>query len=316
MAFALAANGTLVYVPDNSASYRERVVWVDRKGQTVPAMDNVDFWVQPRLSPDGARILLRKLETNCELWTYDLQRRVLARLAYGNDNHNPLWMPDGKSVVFDIPNGAVHGLVWHAADGSGPVRALVQQPEDFEPTSWSGDGRLLALTLFAQSNRQIWVWDKNRPPTPFHENNFDEEWGSFSPGGDYFAYDSDQSGRFEVYVSPFPGPGAVTQVSAGGGLNPLWSRDGRELFYQAGTKMMSVKLITQPHLAIGVAQELFRSSFDPDYRRSFGREYDVSADGKRFLMLEPAGQAPAPPDLHVIVSFAADLRRLVSAGGL
>jgi eukaryotic-like serine/threonine-protein kinase len=318
MLFDLARNGSLIYVPDTTGSLEDKVVWVDRKGGLAPVMDTVAEWVQPRLSPDGERLLLRKVETNCDLWIYDLQRRVLTRLTFENDNHHPLWMPDGKRVVFDIPNGSVRGLVWQAADGSGKVQTLIQGVRDFMPSSWSGDGRFLALTLFGQSASQIWVLAQEGPPEPhpFHQNAFNEAWPSFSPDGRYLAYSSDQSGRSEIYISPFPGPGAVTQVSAEGGADPLWSRDGRELFYENGTNMMAVKVATQPSLSIGVAQELFQGDFGSGFRRSFfGREYDVTPDGKRFVMLEPVGQTASLPQIHVIVHFSEELRRLVSAGG-
>jgi Tol biopolymer transport system component len=318
MAFALASNGTVVYLPDHDSDLEKKVVWIDRKGQTTPVMDTVAYWVQPRLSPDGNRVLLRKLETNCELWIYDTQRRVLTRLAWQNDNHDPLWWPDGKRVVFDVPNGSVRGLVWLAADGSGSVQPLVHSLEDFVPSSWSADGRRLGLTLFDKSVSQIWVLakDQDPEPQPFRKNGFNEAWPSFSPDGHYLAYASDQSGRSEIYISPFPGPGAVTQVSAGGGTNPLWSRDGRELFYENQFKMMSVKIATEPSLSVGVAQELFREDFKQGDRGYFGREYDVSPDGKRFVTLEPVGLTRSRPDLHVIVHFSDELKRLVSAGGL
>ena len=318
MAFALAADGTLIYTPEYEGSFKSKVVWVDRKGQITPVMDIVAAWLQPRLSPDGERLLLRKLEINCELWIYDLQRRVLTRLAFENDSHDPLWTPDGKRVVFDVPNGSVRGLVWQAADGSGMLQPIIHGLQDFVPSSWSGDGRRLALTLFDKSVSQIWVLapDEAAEPRPFHQNGFNERWASFSPDGRYLAYSSDQSGRFEIYISAYPGPGAVTQVSAEGGTNPLWSRDGRELFYQNEKKMMGVKVSTQPSVSVGVAQELFREDFSSPDRRSFGREYDVTPDGKRFVMLAPAGQTVSPPQIHVIVHFPEELRRLVSAGGI
>jgi len=318
MLFALASNGTLIYLPEFRGELENKVVWVDRRGQVTPVMDTVAYWIQPRLSSDAGRLLLRKLETNCELWIYDLQRRVLTRLAYGNDNHDPLWMPDGKRVVFDVPNGSVRGLVWQAADGSGDLQPLIHGLQNFVPSSWSGEGRRLALTLFDKSVSQIWVLDTDRAPEPqpFHQNGFDEKWPSFSPDGRYLAYSSDQSGRFEIYISSYPGPGAVTQVSAEGGTNPLWSRDGRELFYQNGTKMMAAKVATQPSLSVGVAQELFREDFYFAGRASLGREYDVTADGRRFVMLAPAGPAASPPQIHVIVHFPEELKRLVSAGGI
>ena len=318
MLFALASNGTLIYRPEYRENLEFKVMWANRKGQFTPVMDAVGFWVQPRLSPDGERILLRKLETNCELWIYDLQRRVLTRLAYENDNHDPLWMPDGKGVVFDVPNGSVRGLVWQAADGSGNLQPLIHGLQNFVPSSWSGDGRRLALTLFDKNVSQIWVLDRDGTPEPqpFHQNGFDEKAASFSPDGHYLAYASDQSGRFEIYVTPYPGPGAVTQVSPDGGTNPLWSRDGRELFYQNKMKMMAVKIATQPGLSIGVAEELFRTDINPAYRRVFDREYDVTPDGKRFVMLAPVAPTVSPPPIHVIVHFSEELQRLVQAGGI
>jgi eukaryotic-like serine/threonine-protein kinase len=318
MLFALASNGTLIYLPEYRDNLEFKVMWANRAGQFTPVLDAPGFWVQPRLSPDGERILLRKLATNCELWIYDLQRRVLTRLAYENDNHDPLWMPDGKGVVFDVPNGSVRGLVWQAADGSGNLKPLTHGLQSFVPSSWSGDGRRLALTLSDKNVSQIWVLDRDGAPEPqpFHQNGFDEKSASFSPDGRYLAYSSDQSGRFEIYITAYPGPGAVTQVSPDGGTNPLWSRDGRELFYQNKMKMMAVKVATQPGLSVGVAQELFRTDINPAYRRVFGREYDVTPDGKRFVMLAPVGPTVSPPQIHVIVHFSEELKRLVSAGGI
>jgi Tol biopolymer transport system component len=157
--------------------------------------------------------------------------------------------------------------------------------------------------------RSLRCWDDPEGPKPFIQGRFNADDPQFSPDGRYLAYSSDESGRVEIYVRPHPGPGGITQISNQGGNSPLWSRDGRELFYMNNGKLMAVAVHTQPELMVDTPVVLFQGTFSDD----IGSEYDIASDGKHFVMVRPPESAPSPQVL-VILNYFSELKRLAPSG--
>jgi hypothetical protein len=205
------------------------------------------------------------------------------------------------------------GILWKFADGSGSEETLLPTEIVPNPTSVSTDGRVLVFSRAdPKSGNDIWALplDGERKPVPYLQSRFAEMAPILSPDGRWIAYFSDESGRSEVYVQPFPGPGGKWLISSEGGSNPVWARNGRELFYRNVTRMMAVDITTDPAFRAGTPRMLFDG---PQYRDAAGRaDFDVSPDGQRFLMLKEAEQQPgALTQLHVVLNWFEELKRRV-----
>ncbi len=312
--YATADDGTLAYVPGGFGQ-KYTLVWVDRKGasRTVPAAPA--FFHDIRLSPDGKRLAVNMTtDGRPDLWVYDLVRDTLTRVTF-EGAHSHAWHPDGKRLAYGSLTG--RGLFWKAADGSTPEEKLVEsQSTNLSPTSWSPDGRVLA---FNENNAETRLditllrLDGDRKAQPFLKTAFDEGGAMFSPGAEprYIAYQSNETGRYEVYVQPYPGPGGKWQVSTDGGVEPVWASSGRELLYRNGDKVMAVDVQTRPTFSASRPKLLFEGRYL--LGRGLYPYWDVAPDGQHFLMIkseDDAGQA----QLHVVVDWLEELRRRVPAG--
>ena len=315
--FTLSGEGSLAYVPGVSSVSERTLVWVDRKGALRPLVAPPRPYLTPRLSPDGGWLAVGIQVTNPGLWLYDLARGTLTRLTASNLAPLPIWAPDGKHVTFlSAPSGAMD-LYSIAADGSGAAEPLTTTSEKYRmPSSWSPDGRTLAFTeVDAATGFHIWLLslEGDRKARPFLQTASDEGAPAFSPDGRRLAYQSDESGRSEIYVRPFPGPGGKIQISTEGGTQPMWARNGRELFYRNGDKMMVTSLETKPVFAAFKPKLLFEAHYETGFS-TLDRDYDVSPDGQRFLMIKGSEQESAPTQLNVVLNWSDELRRLAPAG--
>jgi len=233
----------------------------------------------------------------------------LSRLTFqGTNNLVPFWTPNGKRIVFTSNKEGQRNLFWQFSDGSGGLERLATSESLQIPASWSPDGRLLA---FAEQNAQtgydIWVLRLgDHKAQPFLKTSFNENAPQFSPDGQWLAYGSDESGRYEIYVQPYPGPGGKWQISTEGGREPLWNRNGRELFYRTGTKVMAVDIATRPNFSAGAPKMLFQGPYDT--LATSTPNYDVSPDGQRFLMLKPIEQ---PVQIDVVLNWFEELKQKV-----
>jgi Tol biopolymer transport system component len=313
--YSLSSTGSLVYVCGEFQSAQRRLVWVTRNGAEQTVTAPVRTYLFPRLSPDGRTVAVGVSERETHIWLYDLARETSTRFTFeGIVNHNPTWTPDGKRIAFNSDKDGETSIYWQLTDGSGGLERLTTSPYPNIPMSWSSDGQLLA---FIESNpttgSDIWVLRlSDRKPQPFLQTTFNESVPRFSPDGHWLAYISNESGRFEVYVQPYPGPGGKLQISTEGGTEPVWNRNGRELFYRSGDKMMAVDISTKPNFAAGKARMLFEGRYERTPATS--PNYDVSPDGQRFLMLKPSQQeAPAPTQINVVLNWFEELKRRVPA---
>jgi Tol biopolymer transport system component len=291
------------------------MVWVSRNGaeQTLPAPPQ-DYRGEVKLSPDGQRVAA---EINNQIWLYNLARDTLTRFTFeGDANLNPRWTPDGKRIAFSSTKEGARNIFWQRADGSGGLERLGTDQYLQVPNSWSPDGQLLA---FHESNpktqRDIWVLRmSDHKAQPFLITPFNEGGAMFSPDGHWLAYVSNESGRPEVYVQPFPGPGGKWQISTDGGTEPAWNRNGKELFYRSGNKMMALDVTTQPGFSSGKPRMLFEGQYLANDWPQLGTIYDVSPDGQRFLMVKASEQGASATQINVVLNWFEELKQKVPTG--
>ena len=310
----MSESGSLVYLPKGTPGSERTLVWVDRQGAVEPLPAPPRVYDDPHLSPDGQRLAVQVGEEgNSDIWIYHIPRGTLTRLTFEGGNM-PRWMPDGKRVTFTPQRaGGSWNLFWKPADGSGPAEQLMESEHGRWPSSWSPDGQVLAFTEFHPTTGwDVWVLplQGERKPRPFLRTQFQEGGAVFSPDGHWLAYTSDESGQNEVYVQPFPGPGAKWQISNEGGNEPLWAKNGRELFYRNGNKMMAVEITTQPTFRAGTPALLFEGQYyyEPG---PVSANYDITPDGQRFLMVKEGEREEAATQINVVLNWFEELKRLV-----
>jgi Tol biopolymer transport system component len=312
--YSFSATGSLAYVPGASQSAQTKLVWVNRNGAERPLAAPEHAYINPRISPDGRRVAVGITEQERQIWLYDVSRGTLTRLTFqGNNNLVPFWTPDGKRIAFTSNKEGPRNLFWQLADGSGGLERLATSEDIQLPGSWSPDGELLAFSdVNVSTGFDIWMLKpSDRKAQPFLQTQFNESTPQFSPDGRWLAYVSDESGRKEIYVQPYPGPGGKWQISTEGGVEPLWNRNGRELFYRSGKKMMAVEVATKPSFSVGTPKMLFEGGYQLLPAISTPN-YDVSPDGQRFLMLKPVESAQAAPtQINVVLNWFEELKRRV-----
>jgi Tol biopolymer transport system component len=312
--YAFSATGTLAYVSGGSQSTQMKLVWVNRNGAEQPLAAPEHAYVNPRISPDGRRVAVGITEQERQVWLYDVSRGTLTRLTFqGNNNLVPFWTPDGKRIAFTSNKEGQRNLFWELADGSGGLERLTTSEQLHIPGSWSPDGQLLAYSeVNSTTGFDIWVLGlRGHKAQPFLQTQFNESTPQFSPDGRWLAYVSDESGRKEIYVQPYPGPGGKWQISTEGGVEPLWNRNGRELFYRSENKMMSVEIATKPSFSAGTPRKLFEGAYQLLSGISTPN-YDVSPDGQRFLMVKPVEQSQvASTQINVVLNWFEELKQKV-----
>jgi Tol biopolymer transport system component len=291
-------------------------VWVNRNGVEQPVAAPARAYVFPRLSPDGRQVCVAIAEQETQTWLYDLSRETWTRFTFeGNVNLSGIWTLDGTRIAFQSNKEGPLNIFWQRADGSGGLERLTTSEYNNFPASWSPDGKLLAFVeVHPTTGFDIWVLQLNdRKAKPFLQTPFNESVPRFSPDGRWLAYISNESGRWEIYVQSYPGPGGKWQISTEGGTEPVWNPNGRELFYRSGEKMMAVDIATQPSLTAGKPRVLFEGRYNPSPGTS--PNYDVAPDGQRFLMIKPAdaGEA-APTQINVVLNWFEELKRRVPTG--
>jgi len=307
---AVADSGTVVYVPPRALTTASRVVWVERDGTISLAIDTLGPFEYPRLSPDGTSLAfaLHNLETTGahEVWTLDLDRGT-RRLVQGDGvATRPFWTPDGSGVTYSNAAGAIHV---QPLDGN-DIRALVSRDGGLA-TAWHPSRERLFTVRSSSKGLDIWTIDADGELEPVLVTDADEHSVRPSPDGRWIAYASNESGKDEVYLRPYPGPGRTMTVSSAGGTDPVWSPAGNELFYRNGNDLMVVPIQTSPHAILGRPQKLF----DLQLLGAAGPTnpaYDVTRDGQRFIMVQPA-EGERTKLVHVILNWDEELERLVAS---
>ena len=301
-----AASGIVAYRTGGAGVVRQ-LTWLDRSGKSVGAIgapDNAGL-NEVELSPDGKRVAAqRAVNGNVDVWLIDATRGVPTRFTFDAANDGiSLWAPDGDHVVFQSNRKGVFNLYWKLSSGVGVDELLLESDQSKAPSDWSSDGRfLLFRSIDPQTGFDLWVLpvSADKKPFPFLKTPFDERNGQFSPDGKWIAYQSNESGRFEIYVQPFPGPGRKFQISNSGGTQPRWNKNGKEIFYVSlESKMMAAPVKLSPDgksLETGTPAALFPVRIAGGPVSAFNKQqYAVSPDGQRFLVNLAADEAAASP---------------------
>jgi len=330
-AFAVSSSGTLAYLPRPMTLPMRSLVVVDHTGKATLLSEQRGAFMHPRYSRDGRRLAVAlESETGSDVWVYDLVRRSRTRLTSGGVNGYPIWSSDGQRVTFQSARSGGVALYSRNADGSGEAEQLIRTSGDPSglsrtlagllpgtmptftasnphlPMSWSPDGKNLAFDERKPSaERDIWILPNGGDPYPFLVTPFDESAPTFSPNGEWLAYVSDESGRIEVYVQPFPGPGAKWQISIDGGTEPAWSKDGRQLFFRRGDALMSVTVTSvNGELKSGQPQVVFESRYATI---DGARNYDVAPDKPAFVVVRTDGSGEGA-QFNVVLNWFAELK--------
>jgi hypothetical protein len=307
---AISTTGTMAYVPGSDTTDLDRtLVWVDRKGIAVPLSDVHRPYASPRISPDGRRIAVSILESgNYQIWIYDLERDTLSRLTHEKSNALGVWSPDGKQIAFSSNISGPANIYIVSADGNGSPERLTSSKFAQLPSSWSKDNVLLWTEVDTTTVGDLWALSPHgsAPAISIRRTPFDEFEPTFSPDGRFLAYVSNDSGTFEVYVQTYSGPYRRWQISTRGGFEPVWAKDGHELFYIVNNKMMAVPVNLEAGFHSGKPQALFELRYEPGLDGF--PPYDVSADGKRFLFVKPSKGQTTANEIDVVVSWAVDLQ--------
>jgi serine/threonine-protein kinase len=314
----VAGDGTLAYVSGTVEGTPRSLVWVDRQGRETPIHAQPRPYFLPALSPDGARLAVFVNDQERDLWLWDLGRTTFTRLTFSPGvDVVQVWTPDSRRLIFTSERAGVRNLFWQAADGSGAAERLIESPNTQYPTGVSPDGRRLVFadeTPQTDTDVSMIELDGTHRVTRLVQTPFTERNGTISPDGRWLAYEANDSGQFEIYVRPFPEVNSGRrQVSTTGGTRPIWTRGGQELVYASPTgALMGVGVARGPSWAATTPTLLVKEGYFtiPIW---WGRSYDVSPDGQRFLMIKEGGAdgTAAPASIIVVQNWVEELKRLV-----
>jgi len=305
--FSCSTHGSCVYIPGVAPGQR-RLTIVDRSGATRSLPLPANNYTRPRFSPSGDRLSWQNGGARCSIDVFDIGQGRTTRLTPEYDNHNPVWAPDGQRIAYVSYQGDRRGYHLTARPATGGVEERLGPPDhDVGPTTeiaWSA----LGAVVYAERG-ELWSLSLSAgsQPQPFAPSRFNESSPTFSPDGRWLAFVSDESGRTEVYVRPFPGSGESHTISVGGGSEPVWDRRGRELFYRNGDAVMVVAVTTQPTLTAGRPRLLFTGPF---VRGSDRVNYDASPDGESFVMLDSGEDSGAATKINLMLNWFEELKRL------
>jgi Tol biopolymer transport system component len=294
-------------------------VWVDRKGTVQPTPAAAGAYLGPRLSPDGQKLAasLRAEGRRPDIWVFDIVRGAPTRLTFSGGAW-PVWSPDGRRVVYNSVVNGVNNLHVIDAGGGGKPEQLLTSANGQTAMSWSRAANAVAFLQRTKSGADaIWVlpMEGDRTPRLFVESTFMLWHPEFSPDGRLIAYASNESGAFEVYVQPYPGPGEKTRVSTAAGSEPIWTADGRELLYRSETadrhQILSAAIRSLSPFRVAPPRVVFEGPLGQYDSTAPGRSWDISADGQRFLLAQVVPSTDKPVTaLHVVLNWTEELKRL------
>jgi len=305
--FSVSSNGVLAYHASDSIA---QLTWTNRAGVQTGIVGAVASYQSVRLSPDGKRLAIDRADprTNAsDIHVIDLTRGTDARVtSAAGSEFAPIWSPDGRRLVFAWDKDAppyLHQITLANIEAAEPLvqpNSSVQTPGD-----WRADGQFIAFEMTDPvTASDVWILPMtgDRAPTAFVKTRFNETAPRFSPDGRWIAYVSDEAGQPDVYVRPFPGPGEAHRISTGGGSNPHWRRDGMELFYVVGQRVMAVPVGATESFDAGVGAVLF------DRKPARIIDYDVAANGQSFLINSEVS-GPETKPMNVVVNWMAALKK-------
>ena len=317
--YTLSKRGDLAYVPGPAEGGRRTLVWVDRSGKADPLPLPSRSYLYPRISPDGRTLAVEIEGPNHDFYFYDFARTVLSKVTTDGLSHDPVWSPDGARLAFRSWQAGGMTLWSMRSDRSGVPERLDPAGTRQSPVSFSPDGQFLAFDQKDPETRDdAWVLplQGNKTPQAVAHTRFGEGSMKFSPDGRWVAYSSDESDRPEIYVQAFPGPGPKVQVSNAGGTDPVWRRSGGELFYRNDNKMMVVSVVTSPVFKASAPRQLWEGMYSHGTGASCGMpgvsssNYDVTADGQRFLMVRDEDESAFSTKIVVVLNWMEQVKAI------
>jgi Tol biopolymer transport system component len=317
--FDISADGSLVYVAAaaNAADAARTLAWVDRTGREETIVAEPRAYTSPHLSPNGTKAAFDVRDREQDIWIWDFSRQNLTRLTLDAARERaPIWLDD-RRVAFESERDGKLRLYSQAADGTGVPERIGdiehEQGQIFQPKSVSRDGKWLVVTYPTPPTRNVGLLDLmgDRQLKPLIEPGFIKDLPAVSPDGRWITYQSNETGRNEIYVRPFPAIDRRWTISTNGGERAVWSRDGSELFYiEPPGRLMAVSIEPGAEFSAGRPQLLFEGQF----AAPGGRAYDVAPDG-RFLMMKTVSESESPTaSLIVVQNWLEELKRLVPIG--
>ncbi len=314
--FSVSNNGVLAY--RQGASEINRLTWFDRTGKAIGNVAEPGRFEDLALSPDGSRLAAQRPGVSAifDLWLMDLARATNTRFTFGPALHvNPVWSPDGKRIAYALERNDGADILEKDSSGAGAEEALFHYNDNAFPQDWSSDGRSLLLALRGpRTGDDLWMLPLTgaRQPAPFLQTPFNESQAQFAPDGRWVAYMSDISGQPEIYVRPFPaarGNGGQWLISTGGGFQPRWRGDGKELYYLSGPRIMTVDIATAPNFKASVPKVLFEVPiWVSTVPTASSHTWVASSDGKRFLINVDMSANRTQP-ITVVLNWTAALKK-------
>jgi len=338
--FDISRTGSLAYAVGKAEGGERTMVWVDREGKASPLPLPPRSYLFPHISPDGRQIAFEIEGVNHDLYIYDPARDVTTKLTTDGVSHAPVWTPDGRHIAFRSWKAGTMTMWWMPSDRSGPEERLTMVGARQSVVSFSPDGRYLLFNqmdmggigmdsgdmammgpggAMGSGGTSVWVlpMQGDRTPQPFAKSNFIQGSGKFSPDGKWVAFCSnEEGGRNQVFAQPWPGPGPKIKISSEGGTDPIWGRNGKELFYRNREKMMVVDVVTQPTFQPSKPRLLWEADYSHGLSSSCGPpgttegNYDVTGDGQRFLMIKDVDEYAQSTRIIVVLNFAEELKAL------
>jgi Tol biopolymer transport system component len=317
--FSVSENGTLVYQIGSGATFSQ-LEWFDREGKQLGTVGTPARYANPRLAPDGKRVAVDiddPQSSNTDIWLIESNHQVPYRLTFDpSQDEAPLWSHNGKSILWLSDRGGKNGFYMKASDGSGSEKSLiglVRTDLSFAsaPSDWSSDGRYFLYTDLQEGDAlHLWVlpMSGDQRPYRFLPGTSADVQGQFSPDGHWVSYSSNESGRWQIYVAPFPGPGGKYQISAGGGQQPRWPRDGKELFFLSPRRtLMAAPVKTGSTFEFSAPIALYETRAHEPLTAEEFFTYDVSPDGQRFLINANAEQKDIRP-VDILLNWSSQLK--------
>jgi Tol biopolymer transport system component len=302
--FTVSANGTLAYIAGEASAAGRSLLWVDRTGAAQPAAPENRPYADVRLSPDGRTAAFTLQAATFDVWTLDLTRGTLRRISLGSDDSQPAFTPDGARIVYASTRSGRPNLYWRAADGSDAEERLTESAHTQSADCVTPDGSALLVddtNPETQTDILLLPLKGERKPRPFIKTPFSEAGARVSPDGRYVAYASNESGRNEIYVQPFPGLGKKWQVSTNGGSLVRWAQSGKEMLYRSENRYYAVPLTLEP-FTLGTPVLLFEGRYN-------GR-FDPAPDGRSFLMIRDIDERPRV-EIRIVLNWLEELKRKV-----
>jgi serine/threonine-protein kinase len=320
--FSASRNGSLAYVPASAApAPKRKLVRVDQAGKVEALPLPLGFYQSPRISPDGESLLVTELDPIPHLWVFELARGSKRRFTDDRgDAYWAIWSPDGKQIVFNSSlGGPTMDLYSKPADGSTQEKRLTEHTSQLNlvPKSWADDGKTLIIIQGVDPSTgydiMMLPYEAASTPQPLINTRYNEFDPMISPSGRWVAYSSDESGRAEIYIKPYPGPRGAIPVTTNGGREPVWDPSEKAMYYRddTGRKLFKVSILTEPAVQVGSPELLFEGSFQ--VATYWGRNYDISPKGDFFILIEVGEPQPAA-QINVVLNWSEELKRLVPSG--